>query len=260
MMTDVEKPIEDTPDDDRPALEALTTQQRDLLDELLGDDLDTRSDLLRWMQELSIHTLGQLGDGWYCQQVTDPTVVSAMLGRPWGPLRDQQVSQTWLVQFRRDIAAKDIIGALHASAREFRWTASEFSTVIDEDDVDVDNVDPQDQHPGMRPSLGTLENRQRQALNVVLDGFEDPDHLLQWGQNAIRATYAEIGRDVIRQAYFSAQMREWLCGPTHGEARFHRETWAAKYLFPGFNRSSAQVAARSQEQPTESKDTGHIPQ
>ncbi|MGB9932863.1 hypothetical protein [Haloarcula amylolytica] len=252
------RPAADAPEDDRPALRALTTQQRDLLDELLDDDLDTRADILRWMQELSVHTLGQLGDGWFRHQVTDPTVVSAFIGRPWGPLRNEGVDKDWLLEFRRDIAAKDIVGALHASAREFRWSASEFHD-YDDDDVDLSNVDPEDQHPGMRPSLGTLANRQRKALNVLLDGFEDPDHFIQWGQNAIRATYAEIGQDVIRAAYFDVQMREWLCGPAHGVAQFHRETWAAKYLFPGFNRSASKVASRSMEQPEESEQSGHIP-
>lgn len=232
---------------DRPALAQLSHDQMALLDTFL-DGFETRRAVLLWMQEVAIQSLGQLGDTWFKRQVTDPTTMSALLNRPWGPVEDAELTAEWMRSLRRDIAAKDLLGAFHGATASFRWSATE---AYDADEYDRGG-EFHEQDPALRPGLGHMQETQQWALRRLLAGFADEDALLVWGQFVTRASYAEIDRQTVKDAYFDLTVREWMTTPDDPDARFWRETWAAKYLLPAFNRAAARVASRASEVPKHS--------
>lgn len=244
----------DLPESDRPALEKLTSDQMQLLGELL-DGFQTRRAVIRWMQSVAVQSLGHLGDGWFVEQATDPTVMSAFVDRPWGPVDEAEFSEPWAAQFRRDIAAKDLLGAFHDATRSFRWSTSEQYDQDAYDDVD----DLEQQHPAMRPAMSRMQRQQRWAVDELLAGFEDADALLVWAQFVTRASYAEIERTTLKDAYFEQVVREWLTSPADPRCRFWRETWAVKYLLPGFNRAANRLSSRAAEIPEDGETDWQTP-
>lgn len=250
--------LADAPTDDRGrvALSKLSTDQLSLLGALL-DGFDSRADVLRWMQEVAIHSLGQLGDGWFLEQITDPLVVSALVDEPWGPIDPAKAEPATRTNLRRDIAAKDLIAAFHDANRSFRWSATEYYD--DEDHADGIDLDAQTA-PAMRPGLAGLQERAAWALDQLLAGFADVDAFLIWGQYVVRTTYAEIGRATIRDAYFDEDgVRAWMTSPADPMAAFYRETWAAHFYLPGLNRAAARVGSRTVEIPEFASREATIP-
>lgn len=235
--------LDDAPDvTDRPALAKLSADQLSLLDQWLKGFTSRRA-VLDWMQEAAMQSLGALEDDWFVAQVTDATVMASLLEEPWGPL-ERDVSSAWAADYRADVAAKDLIGAFHDATNQFRWSASERH---DRDEYDGDETDLDAQAPGMRPAFEDVDKQQDWALARLLDGFEDAEQFLLWGQYVTRASYAEIDRSTVREAYFDRVVRDWMTSPVDEQARFWRETWAAKFVLPGFNRAAARISSRSSE-------------
>ena len=256
--TRVHNTLADAPvEEGRPALAKLSADQSEVLADLL-DGFETRRDVLHWMQSVTLHTLGALDDDWYQDVGADVGMMSALLGRPWGEFDPSDYSERWATEVRRGLAAEDLLPAARQAHREFRWNAVEFY-----DDPDHETEDPPDpskqQHPGMRPALSSLDERMEWALSRLLDGFEDGDEFLAWGQRVIALTYAELDADVVRDAYFEVAMRRRMTDRTDPRARFVRESWAAEYLLPGFNRAASRAASRSAEVPDEGSTEQHAP-
>ncbi|WP_332898738.1 hypothetical protein [Haladaptatus sp. CMSO5] len=230
------------PVSDRPALAKLSADQINVFSALL-DGFDDRCAILTWMQAVSIQTLGQLDDDWFPRLACDADVVSALLGAPWGPIK--VVSPGRIREIRLGIAAKDLLPATQAANREFRWTASDYHT-----DEQGEAPDPTKQrHPGMRPGMSLLDDAGAWTLSRLLDGFDKPEAFLIWGQYAVSATYSELESSTIEDAYFDLEVRARLTDKTSARARFFRESWAAEYLLPGFNKAAARLAARTTEVP-----------
>ena len=232
----------------RPASAKLSHDQADLLVDLL-EGFDSRRALLEWQQDLVIQTVGQLEDGWYTRLAADATTVSALLGEPWGTCDDMRPEIA--LEVRRGIVAHDLLPAFHAAHSVARWTAVERVDHLDDDGQgdDPEPIDPQEQqYPLMRPAFGELDGQQEAAMERLLEGFESAEQLLTWALQVVGASYAEIGRDTITQAYFEIPIRERLVGtnPT-AEDRFIRESWAAEHLLPAFNRAANALAQRAQE-------------
>jgi len=244
----------------RPATSKLTHDQADLAVDLLAG-FSSRRELIEWQQDLVIQSLGQLTDEWYTRVATDAPTVSALLGAPWGPLEefDDDVAH----EIRRGIVAKDLLPAFHAAHREFRWAAVERVDHLDDDGDgdDVDPIDPERQEfPAMRPAFGELHGQQREALESLLGGFESEDALLLWTVQVVGSSYSEIDAETVEATYFETELRERLLNPTDGRLdRFVRESWAAEYLLPAFNRAAAEIADRAAEvtaRETATGDTG----
>lgn len=232
----------------RPATAKLTSDQADLVVDLL-DGFTSRREILEWGQRLVIQTLGQLPDEWYSETAADAPTVSALLGEPWGPVGefDRDLAR----EIRRGIVANDLLPAFHAAHQEFRWAAVErVDHLDDEGEGDApEPIDPEAQeYPLMRPAFGELAGHQRETLGQLLAGFETPDRLLVWCVQVIGGTYAELAAEDAVQPYFEGPLRAHLLNPRAGERdTFVRESWAAEYLLPAFNRAAAQLAARAQE-------------
>lgn len=237
----------------RPALANLSRRQHRALASLL-DGFDDRRDVLRWMQEVVVATVGALDDDWFATRATDASIMSALLGEPWGTSRG--LSSGTPKEVRRGIAAQDILPAVHQAQREFRWTATEY---YDDDDVDVDDLTDDPEAPGMRPALQVLDEHLSWALGRLLEGFEDDEAFLAWGERVIQLTYAELDSEVIEQAFFEMEVRERMTAPDETQARFTRETWAAEYLLPGFNRAADRVASQTSEVPEREQSDMEVP-
>ncbi|WP_225317727.1 MULTISPECIES: hypothetical protein [Haloferax] len=240
----------------RRALAKLSADQRDTFQQLL-DGFETRSDVLRWMSEVTIHTLGALDDEWFAEIVSSSGTMSALLDEPWGTIRNapETFSTSTAAEVRRSIAVMDLLPAIRRSHREFRWSAKDY--LDDDDDGPMPNVRTQ-AHPAMRPELGTLESRMSTLLDELLAGFVDEDAFVEWGQEVVQASYAEVDSDVIEAAYFELPVRRMMLDD--GErARFFRESWAAEFVLSGFNASARQVANRATEVAQNATKETHVP-
>jgi hypothetical protein len=240
----------------RAAVGKLSSDQSMLLVDLL-DGFGTRRELIEWQQDMAIHSLGQLDDEWFVRSAYDSTTVSALLGRPWGQSDGYDASTS--EEIRRSFAAKFVLPAFHDALRTFRWSAIErvdhLDDDVDDDRTPIENPDLQ-QYPAMRPELGELNDRQEWALSELLDGFEDGEEVLIWAQQVTAASYAEIDSETVTRAYFEKPIRRYLTGDNGDKerAQFMRESWAAKYLLPSFNRAAASLASRSTEVAANSED------
>lgn len=232
----------------RAAMNKLAADQMDLLVNLL-EGFESRRELLEWQQDVAIHSLGQVDDEWHTRTACDAPTVAALLDEPWGTSAGYDAETA--LEMRRAFAAKSVLPGFHAALREFRWSAVERVEHLDEesdqDKEPVENPETQ-QYPAMRPELGELDIRQEWALTTLLDGFDDADELLLWSQQVAAASYAEIDAETVSRAYFERPIRRYLTGSeTDSRARFMRESWAAKYLLPSFNRAAASLATRATE-------------
>lgn len=237
----------------RPALANLSRRQHRVLASLL-DGFETRHEVLRWMQDVVIATVGALEDDWFATRGTDASVMSALLGEPWGTSRG--LSEGAPEEVRRGIAAQDILPAVHQAQRDFRWTASEY---YEDPDYEPDDLADDPEAPGMRPALKVLDEQLSWALDSLLEGFESDEALLAWGQRVIQMSYAELDSEDIERAFFETEVRRRMTDRTDARARFTRESWAAEYLLPGFNRAAARVASQTAEVPEREQTEQHIP-
>lgn len=232
----------------RPASAKLAHDQSDLLVDLL-EGFSSRREVLEWEQELVIQTVGQLQDDWFTRLASDPPTVSALLGEPWGPT--EAMPPELAVEVRRGIVAKDLLPAFHAGHEIARWAAVERVDHLDDDrDGDApDPIDPQrQQYPLMRPAFGEMQGQQQAALDSLLTGFETPEELLAWALRVVSASYAQIERTTVTAPYFELPLRRHLLGTQPDERdRFVRESWAAEYLLPAFNRAADALGQRAQE-------------
>lgn len=233
----------------RPASAKLTHDQSDLLVDLL-EGFDSRREVLEWQQDLVVQTVGQLRDDWYSRVAANPSTVSALLGEPWGPT--ERMPAELAREVRRGIAAMDILPAFHAGHEVARWAAVERVDHLDDGDQeseDMDPIDPQAQeYPLMRPAFGELHGQQEGALADLLEGFATPEELLAWSHRVTSASYAKIGRDTMTTPYFEQPIRRRLLGTEpSGRDTFIRESWAAEYLLPAFNRAADALGKRAQE-------------
>lgn len=131
---------------------------------------------------------------------------------------------------------------MQQAGRAFRWSATEYAG----EEGRPPDPDHQDA-PAMRPALAALDDRQRTALDRLLEGFETPAGLGAWARVVVESSYAEIDAVTLRPLYFELPLRERLVGPAAAGDRFVRETWALRYLLPAFNGAAGRGAARGAE-------------
>nr|WP_240147578.1 hypothetical protein [Halorussus sp. JP-T4] len=232
----------------RPATAKLTHDQADLLVDLLAG-FDSRRAILEWEQELVIQTVGQLKDEWYTRTASDAPTVAALLGEPWGPC--ETMPPELAVEIRRGMVAKDLLPAFHAAHEVARWAAVERVDHLDDDAEGdgPDEIDPQAQkYPLMRPAFGEVAGQQAAALEALLEGFRSAEELLGWTLRVVGASYAQIDRETVTTPYFEQPLRRRLVGQDpDGRDRFIRESWAAEFLLPAFNRAADQLGQRASE-------------
>lgn len=183
-------------DEVQPALSRLALDARTHRFSLL-DGFADREDVLRWFVEATSATLGSLPTEAYhaihSEFVTDmrseehPPLLGALLDD------DSAVPNGTARELRERIAATAFSPAAAKAMRQLRSDAQE--TAPSRDGV---NVSPErEQHAAMRPSLSQIESHQRRALDALLEGFDDVDALLRWGDILSLATHGCIPDDYI---------------------------------------------------------------
>lgn len=242
----------------RPAVSKLATDQARVIVWLL-DGFEDRVEMLAWMRELAVQSLGALDDEWFARVAADSTIVSALLGEPWGTLKQDNIDDLppeFASEIRRGMVAEDLLPAFRQAHKSFRWSAGERVEYLDEEGkMDSERIDPREQqYPSMRPALGELAERTEWALSSLLAGFQSRGSLLLWVQSTVAIIQAELDEEAIRAAYFDTPSREMmLADGTRG--RFLRTAWAAEYLLPAFNRATREVAERAGEVTSEQTQT-----
>jgi hypothetical protein len=242
----------------RPAASKLAADQARVMVWLL-DGFDDRREMLLWMREAILQSLGALDDEWSARLASNSTMVSAFLGRPWGTLEQDGVDDLppeFAPEVRRGMVVEDLLPAFRQAHKEFRWSATERVEYLDDEGrIDDDRIDPKaQQYPAMRPSLGQLAERTEWSLGTLLDGFASRDELVMWVQSTVAILHAELDEDSIRAAYFDAPVRDMMLAD--GErAEFLRIAWAAEYLLPAFSRATREVAERAGEVTSEQTQT-----
>jgi hypothetical protein len=239
---DIDRSLEEI-DDTRPALSALVSNQREMLDDWLGG-FESRESLIGWAQDCCIATLGELSDDWYVEMLFSDAILAMVLEGPkarvWTPTGASTPSTEISKRYRVEEAAANIVPACNQAMRTMRYAANEY---VGEDVDDGDVPEARDQaHVAMRPALSELDARQEATLEKLLDGFEDDDELLHWALVASQSSFAELDGQFASALEAEHHTRDMLVGRADAElsAEF-REDVAANDLIPAFNAAAGKV-------------------
>ena len=239
----------------RPALVKLVEDVRDSEQRLLHG-FGSRREILLWTQKLAVRTLGEMPQDWFHQMARqfrgvpssghERTLVSALL-RP--QYRTRELGEARAREFRRQLSARTIRPAAHRAFRELRSDAGEYVA-----DGEADQHAPgKQQYVAMRPAIHELHENQRLTLQMLLDGFENREAILDWGHDLELATHGEIDEEFVTQCYGERSTRTLLTSDEQADRR-GRELFAAHYLIPVFNRGVRDLAGRAKENPDTKKE------
>lgn len=247
----------------RPAEALLVSEVRKKREELL-DGFRSRQQVLRWLQSLTIRTLGQIPTRRYHQIATEfhtdddyenGVLLSAFLvddvrQRPLGSEAAERLRERW---------AADTIGATQVYAyRSIRKDAGEY--VGDKSGSEHKSGDEPGYNPDqqsrflMRPALEELDRDQRDALDRALTGLDEPSDILDWGDDLTKATRGEAidtrrgGGKFIPKIFREGSTVTML---TSDDVQFvrAREAFLARWLLPAFNRGVQDLSNRTAEEP-----------
>lgn len=259
----------------RPALRKLTADLAELRHELVDVDdpgLGDHVDVLDWLQRLCVRTLGQVHSSRY--ETIGENFIPDSKGREGSLLaallspehRRREMDEQLAREVRAEFSNRTIGTARHPAFRSLRKDAGSYVGEPDDDGRGDPGFEPEQQrYTGMRPVLDELAGYQSDALHQFVEGFDAKEEVLDWGDTLELATHGEPvledrpGQFATR-CYAEPPMRELLLG----ERAYHeraRETYAAMWLLPAFNRGVQDLAGRSAEEPTfdNSSDMGEPP-
>lgn len=187
----------------RAAVDELATDQEELFDEL-ERGFDDRRDLVLWIHKASARTLGRIPDEWPAHLLGSRYQTAGLLGDE----SHSHAPDAGLAGFERDLIRDDVL--LEACQSSMRFI-SQRSTQYADGSTGGENRQNREFGPqrwlAMRPSLGELVTRQRNALKRVLgrddqypNGLEGHDDISQWVravQRASRGLDGGLSRDAI---------------------------------------------------------------
>lgn len=242
----------------RPALVRLKLDLEQLETELYGGFRERR-EVLDWMQRLCVRTLGRT------RQVFIENLARQFRGR-FDDERERALLSAMLVpsarqrdlepdtadELRERLAATVIAPAYHRALRHLRKDAGEYIDSAQE--TNTSGHDPQVQrYVAMRPAVDELDENQATVLEEILDGFDEPREILEWGRDVELATHGEVDDQFVRRCYVEQSTRRMLCSDASADERA-RELFAATYLVPAFNAGVRDLVGRAGEQPDEDTD------
>jgi len=242
----------------RPALVRLKLDLEQLETELY-DGFGRRRDVLDWMQRLCVRTLGRTrqefieGLGRQFRGRVDDRRERVLLSALLVPAaRERDLDAEVVKELRERLNATVLAPAYHRALRHLRKDAGEYIDSAQESTAS--GHDPQVQrYIAMRPAVDELDDNQSNVLETVLDGFDEPADILEWGRDLELATHGEIPDDFTRRCYVEQSTRRMLLSGARADERA-RELFAATYLMPAFNRGVRDLVGRAGEQPDDSSD------
>lgn len=222
------------------ALSALTEQQTDIVHGLV-DGFEDRADAIRWAQRTAIYTLGEFDVEHFSESLYSRADLALLCGSAFAP-DDSVMNPLKARQARRSVAATTLVPACKDAANRMRYIAVTQTKNPDSPDAEGQK------HPGMRPLLSELHARQRWAVNVLLDGFEDDAAFLQWAQYATEASYVEVDGELAgRVLADEPNAVEYLTTRGDPTARVFRENVAIDELLEAFAAGASEAAGNATE-------------
>ncbi len=244
----------------RPAEQQLPSEIARMRQMLL-EGFRSRAEVLRWLQQLSVRTLGQIPTQRYerlgaefkpDENAQEGVLLAAFLVEEG---RTRELSHETAMGVRRQWAATVLAPTTTDSFRSLRKDAGEY--IGKSEDDASDGYDPEGDHPFiMRPALEELDTFQRQALVAALDGLDSRDAILDWGDDLVQATRGEridhgTGETFVRRLYNDPCGDLIMCSEEPSWRRF-REHMLCKWVLPAFNDAVQDLTKRTGEEPTES--------
>ena len=265
----------------RPSLVKLSTDVREMRQDLLSG-FQSVTEILWWLQRLSVRTLGQLPQSLFHRfgrQVRvnvsgqSPVVRALLVPARRECVEDEILTYERTTETRERFAARFVAPAFEEAFRDLRTDSTEYVDDSDRDaSGDAPDHDPMRQrHTAMRPALDELERYQRRALGSVLgesSDLQERGDILGWLEALALATHGEAVRvlsdgsvskleDFGERCYRERETaRLLLSGPEHRAAR---ELFAARFLLPAFNRGVAVLAGRAGELPDAEREERTVP-
>lgn len=236
-----------------PAMQTLRSQQRDLLDEF-SQGFGSRREVLDWGRRVGVYTLGEFDSDALDRLINSKNGLGILIGPRYYPSGSKPLRPHEEVAVREAILAVEMIPAVIASMKRMRFLAVQYDLRTDA------RPDSEGQrHPGMRPLLSEINDRQEYALEGFLDGFEDLSEFREWILWAVEATWAELDpafpdRVLSREPRLASILVE-----ESEESERVRETLASKYLLPAFSKAVTTAASSAAEVSERTNRVGRQP-
>lgn len=238
-------------DEHLPALSALTEQQTEVVRSFL-DGFETRADAIRWAQRASIYTLGELDASTFASSLGSRLDLAALCT---DFRRDADLDAKTAKRIRTAVASSEIVPPSVAAARRMRAMAAHHP-------ADADGPDGTGQaHPGMRPLLTEIHERQRWALDALLSGFDSEDEFIRWSAYVAEASHVEIDEGLAERILSDEPASLTLLMESSPTARVFREDVAINRLLDAFGAGASEAvgsASEMNEQRNDEIDFGNI--
>jgi hypothetical protein len=254
----------------RPALPKLIDDVDELRDELLSG-FESRAEILRWCQRLSVRTLGELPNRWY-REIGDQfrglpsddrerTLISALLVDEF---RRREIPASDARELRERMYVLTVRPAFHRAYRQLRADAGEY---LDDDETESKHTAGRQRWIAMRPALDELEAYQQDALDALIGskrdpadvgGFDSKSGIIPWGDVLEQATNGELPGEFVARCYREPSTVDVLTGDDTSAQRARELFWAV-HLAPLCNAGVRDLAGRTSEQPDAEREETSTP-
>ncbi|GGN92247.1 hypothetical protein [Haloarcula pellucida] len=247
-----------TPDPYRPALVTLSEDVRERVREL-RDGLASEDRVLRWVQEMTIRTLGRLDMRVYTdlsrQYRGQQGVLLAALVVPHERRgRNRDLDDETAESLRERFLSHYVLPAHRDAFRRLRADATEYIDAAGDDDS---HAPDQQRFIAMRPALTELQQWQERVLDDLLAGFDERGAILDWGQDVLLATHGELDKEWVTRVHEEESTVAVLTGETVADKRARR-LFAAYHILPQFRAGVRVLSGRAGEVPDETSDKQEV--
>lgn len=224
----------------RPALDELHGEQKQLAESLL-DGFDSWTETYEWIHGVMVYSGGRL----------DRRVIRAVV--PVGTdkfLRESlRLDEPKHQYARQSLLTGELIPSFRRGLKELRWKATEYG----ENPPDSDRSE----HIALRPAYDSLASKQKDVMKRGMKPFEDRPALMEWVQDAQRASLGELAEDFAMEVGFSDRhaVQSFVDGKYLREspetAAYTRFMVVGGEMLPRFNDALLKQVRRASEQSVE---------
>lgn len=236
-----------TPNPYRPALVTLSEDVRERVTEL-REGLSSEDRVLRWLQEMTIRTLGRLDSRVYTDMTRQfrgqqGVLLAALVVPAKRRGQNRGLDTATAEKLRERLLANYVLPAHRDAFRQLRRDATEYIDAAGDDDS---HAPDRQKFVAMRPALTELEQWQERVLDDLLAGFDERGEILDWGQDVLLATHGELGKEWVTRVHEEDSTVEVLTGdsPRHKRAR---RLFAAYHVLPQFRAGVRVLSGRAGE-------------
>ena len=247
-----------TPDPYRPALVTLSEDVRERVTEL-RDGLASEDRVLRWVQEMTIRTLGRLDMEVYTDlsrqfRGQQGVLLGALVVPEQRRGKNRDLDNETAETLRERFLAHYVLPAHRDAFRRLRADATEYIDAADDEDS---HAPDRQRFIAMRPALNELEEWQERTLDDLLAGFDERGEILDWGQDVLLATHGELDKEWVTRVHEEDSTVGVLTGDTVADKRARR-LFAAYHVLPQFRAGVRVLSGRAGEVADESTDSQEV--